>query len=213
MIEDNLGAAVLAAGALGTAAFGIVEGLKRWRLVGEAGFEAIVRILGPLMDTLRSAYGPDAVGLLRAQYRGDSQELARIMRQGTRLGLSARNAEKLAAALGVVGATELAEAAAAVESGHELTAEQRNVIGRFELAADARIDAAMILALDRYKGTVRITASFIAVGIALGVGEQFENVTRLESLLIGIAAVPLAPVAKDVATAVRAAAEALRARV
>lgn len=213
MIEDNLGAAVLAVGALGTAAFGIVEGLKRWRLVGEAGFEAIVRILGPLMDTLRSAYGPDAIGLLRAQYRGDSQDLARTMRQGTRLGLSARNAEKLAAALGVVGATELAEAAAAVESGHELTAEQRNVIGRFELAADARIDAAMILALDRYKGTVRIAASFVAVAIALGVGEQFENVTRLESLLIGIAAVPLAPVAKDVATAVRAAAEALRARV
>ena len=213
MIEDNLGAAVLAAGALGTAAFGIVEGLKRWRPVGEAGFEAIVRILGPLMDALRSAYGPDAIGLLRAQYRGDSQDLARIMRQGTRLGLSARNAEQLAASLGVVGPTELAEAAAAVEAGQELTPEQRNVIGRFELAADARIEAAMILALDRYKGTVRITASFIAVALALAVGEQFETVTRLESFMIGIAAVPLAPVAKDVATAVRAAAEALRARV
>src|SRR5258705_13794306 len=34
---DNPGTFVLAAGALGTAAFGIVEGLKRWRPIGEAG--------------------------------------------------------------------------------------------------------------------------------------------------------------------------------
>jgi hypothetical protein len=211
MIDDHLGAAVLAAGALGTAAFGIVEGLKRWALVGEAGFAAIETILAPLLGALRNAYGADAVGLLRAQYRGDSQELARVIRQGTRLGLTEQNAEQLADAMGVVGAKELKAAAAAVQSGAELTSEQRNVVARFELAVDTRIQAALTLALDRYRGTVRIVASFIAVVIALVVGDQLD-VPRLEAFVVGIAAVPLAPMAKDVATAVKAAAEALRAR-
>ena len=211
MLDDNLGAAVLAAGALGTAAFGIVEGLKGWRLIGEAGFAQLRRMLAMLMEALAAAYGPDVERLLSAQYRGDSRELARMLRQGTRLGLSPRNAAALAMALGVVPPAALVDAAAAVEAGRELTAEQRNVLGRFELAVDARVEAAMTLALDRYRRTVIIAASLIAVTIALVMGRQLGFPPR-ESLIIGLAAVPLAPVAKDVAAALKAAAEALRAR-
>lgn len=60
---------VLAAGALGTAAFGIVEGLK-WTRLGELGFSKIEETLGSaLMPALKVAYGPQYVSLLRAQYR------------------------------------------------------------------------------------------------------------------------------------------------
>ena len=211
MLERNLPAAVLAAGALGTAAFGIVEGLKGWRIIGEAGFSTLRRMLAMLMEALTAAYGPDVERLLSAQYRGDSRELARIIRQGARLGLSPRNAAAIADALGVVPAAALVDAAAAVEAGRELTPEQRNVLGRFELAVDARIESAMTLALDRYRRTVILAASLVAVVIALVMGREL-GVPPHESLIVGLAAVPLAPVAKDVAAGLKAAAAALRAR-
>lgn len=208
---DHLGAAVLAAGALGTAAFGIVEGLKSSKLIGEAGFSTIVRMLKALWEALHIAYGTDVEHLLRAQYRGDARELARVMRQGVRLGLTPGNAAAIATELGVVTAEALVDAARAVEAGLELTPQQRNVLGRFELAVDARIESALTLALDRYKRAVIIAASVIAVGIALVVGREL-GVPPRESLIVGLAAVPLAPVAKDVASALKAAATALSLR-
>lgn len=205
---DNLAATILAAGALGTAAFGIVEGLKRWSVIGDAGFGTIVHILGPIIGALREAYGPDTETLLRAQYRGDSQELARLIRQGVRLGLSVNNADKLASYLGVVGGAELRDAAAAAVAGTELTSEQRNIIGRFEVAVDARIAAATTLARAQYSGTMKIAASIVAIALALVIGWRL-NVDLLHALVVGLAAVPLAPIAKDVAAGLRAATQAM----
>ena len=205
---DNLPATILAVGALGTAAFGIVEGLKRWSVIGDAGFGTIMRILGPILAALRGAYGPDAEALLRAQYRGDSQELGRLVRQGARLGLSAENAEELAASLDVVPGAALRDAAAAVVAGSDLTPEQRNVIGRFEIAVDARIEAATTLAQAQYSGTMKIAASIVAIALALLVGWRL-CVDLLHALVVGLAAVPLAPIAKDVAAGLRAAAQAM----
>ena len=203
---DHLAATILAAGALGTAAFGIVEGLKRWSVIGDAGFRTIVHILGPIIGAL--PYGPDTEALLRAQYRGDSQELARLLRQGVRLGLSVDNAETLASYLGVVGHAELRDAAAAAVAGTELTSEQRNIIGRFEVAVDARIAAATTLAHAQYAGTMKIAASIVAIALALVIGWRL-NVDLLHALVVGLAAVPLAPIAKDVAAGLRAAAQAM----
>ena len=90
---ENLGTIVLATGALGTAAFGIVEALK-WTRLGEAGFRAILKVLGPIIELLRTAYGPDFQNLLRAQYRGDQRDLTRVIRQGVRVGLTAANANQ-----------------------------------------------------------------------------------------------------------------------
>ena len=205
---ESLGAIVLATGALGTAAFGIVEGLKRWRRLGEAGFHAILTLLSAISDTLRTAYGPDVEKLLRAQYRGQQGELARIIRQGARIGLTPDNAEAVARGLGIVDAAKLKAAAVAIEAGEELTPQLRNVIGRFELAVDARIDAALTLAQDSYAGTVRIAASVVALIIAIAVGVYVGRV--FEAVLVGIAAVPLAPIAKDVVSALKSASEALR---
>lgn len=205
---DNLPGTILAAGALGTTAFGIVEGLKRWSVIGDAGFRTIVRILGPILVALRDAYGPDVEKLLRAQYRGDSKELGRLVRQGARLGLSKQNAKELAAFLGVVPCAELCKVAAAVVAGSDLTSEQRNVIGRFEAAVDARIEAATTLAQAQYSGTMKIAASIVAVALALVVGWQLD-VDLFHALVVWLVAVPLAPIAKDVAAGLRAAAQAV----
>jgi hypothetical protein len=207
---DNIGTIVLATGALGTAAFGIVEGLKRWRWLGEAGFGTILVVLDAIYETLKTAYGPDVEQLLRAQYRGEQEQLARVLRQGVRIGLTPENAERVARALGMVDPERLKAAAAAAQEGKELPPEMRNILGRFELAVDARIDAALTLAHDQYVSAVKIAASGVALAIAIAVGIQLQRI--LLGVLVGIAAVPLAPIAKDVATALKSAGEALRAR-
>jgi hypothetical protein len=214
-MPDEWGELVLAAGALGTAAFGIVEGLKWIPLVGEAGFTSLLKLLGrALQSALRVAYGDQFERMLRAQYRGDQEDLTTVLRQGMRIGLTPKNAENIALELGVVEPARLTEAAVAVETGAPLTAEQRNAIARFELAADARVDAALSLAQDHYKRLSRFLAGVVAVALAIFAAYVLAGNWSLlgKAVLIGIAAVPLAPVAKDVAGALKAATEALRAK-
>src|SRR5262245_56896674 len=209
-LKDALPAIVLATGALGTAAFGIVEALKRYPFVGEAGFDALLKILGPIFDTLKVAYGPDAQTMLRAQYRGEQDELKKTMRQGVRIGLTPQNAAPIARSLDSIDAAQLIAAAEAVRAGTELPPPLRNALPRFEVAADARIDASVALAQDRYEHSAQLCAMAVAMVIAIAVGVILNRV--LESVLIGLTAVPLAPIAKDVASALKSAAEALRAR-
>jgi ethanolamine transporter EutH len=87
------------------------------------------------------------------------------------------------------------------------------VLGRFELAVDARIDAALTLAQSHYAGAQRCVASLIALAIAVAVGFWMRTTQPhflLKSVLVGIAAVPLAPIAKDLVSALQAATTALR---
>ncbi|MBI1996309.1 MAG: hypothetical protein HYU31_05180 [Deltaproteobacteria bacterium] len=206
---ENLGTIILATGALGTAAFGIVEALK-WTRLGEAGFRAILKVLGPIIELLRTAYGPDFQTLLRAQYRGDQRDLTRVIRQGVRVGLTVANANQAARFLGMIDGERLTEAARQVEEGQELSAELRNVLGRFELAVDTRIDAALMLAKSRYVGATRVTASMFAILIAVAVGAFLGEGYMFQAILVGIAAVPLAPVAKDLVSALQSASKAIR---
>ena len=203
-----------ASGALGVAAFGIADGLKRWAWVGEAGYSEISTKLGRIFDTLEVAYGKDAEKLMRALYRGNQDELARVMRQGVRIGLTATNATVVTQTL-CVHVPELEAIATKLREGAELTEVERNILGRFELAVDARIDAALTLARDRYINTVRCVAAALAVVVGIVVALIVEPLgwkPAGRGLLVGLIAVPLAPVAKDVVRAVKAGAEALRAR-
>lgn len=201
---------VLATGALGTAAFGIVEALK-WTALGTFGFKGIREVLGPVMELLKVAYGDGYLELLKALFRGDTGELARVIRQGVRVGLTPDNAARAANFLGVVKGDELAAVAALILRGEELDSAQRNVLGRFELAVDTRIDAAITRSRDLYVGSMRMAASVVALGIAIGVAAFLAKPIWL-GLLIGIAAVPLAPIANDVVTALQSASKALKAR-
>ena len=202
--------AILATGALGTAAFGVVEALK-FTSLGNAGFAVALRQLGPLTEALHVAYGEDYGSLLRGQYRAEDRDLmARTLRQGVRIGVTDGNAASIARFLGSMDKAELAAAIKAAESGKNLSSAQRNIIGRFELAADARIDAALTLARARYVDSARIAASLVSLILALAVGANMPDVTMLQALIVGLAAVPLAPIAKDVASGIQSAARALK---
>ena len=220
---------VLAAGALGTAAFGIVEGLKWFALIGEAGFRHIERFLEEgFGEALVVAYGKDAVALLRAQYRSPKShdELVRTLRQGVRLGLTASTASKLAQTVGVVApealtriasslASSEASTAASAEPTDPLTDAQRALLGRFELAVDTRIDAVLTLSEDTYRSAARFCAALIAIAIALATAVSLgasEPAVFGRALLLGLMAVPIAPIAKDVTSGIAAAAKAIGAR-
>ncbi|MCC6697204.1 MAG: hypothetical protein IT365_16370 [Candidatus Hydrogenedentes bacterium] len=225
---------ITASGALGTAAFGIVDVLKgHWKALGTAGFGEITKHLGELTDTLAVAFGPKYRELLEAQYQGNSEDFARTLRQGVRVGLTSANAEKMASFLGVLDLKALREAAEKVERAEidlarlaetepgdaaeaaaikELEQAQR-ILGRYEMAADTRIDAAITMALTKYRTRAKLWAS--AVAIVLGalsgwaLGRENENDILL-GLALGVAAVPLAPVAKDIATAIQSTAAAMK---
>lgn len=213
---NDLVAIVLAVGALGTASFGIVEGFK-WTFIGLAGFRQIRKLLGdPVMKALQIAYGSEYLPLLKGQYRAErtTGELLKSIRQGARVGLTPETAGDLAQRVGVVNKAELKAVAAKLQKGKDLNDNQRNILGRYELALDARIDAALALANDKYIGYMRLLASGVSLVIAVLVwwylsDETKEKVPLLTAIVIGLAAVPIAPVAKDVAKAIQSAARAM----
>ncbi len=204
---ENIGTIVLATGALGTAAFGIVEALK-WTRIGFMGFGQIKETLGPIWQTLQHAYGADFEQVLRGQYKGDLSALVRTLRQGARIGLTEENAGKISGWLGLKHTEQLQAVAAKLEASEPISDKERNILGRFELAVDARIDAAMMLAENHYAGKLRVVASCAALLIALGVGYYLDMMFL--AVLVGIAAVPFAPIAKDLSSALQAAVQALR---
>jgi len=207
---ENLGTIVLAVGALGTASFGIVEALK-WTGVGLFGFGQIIKLLGdPIMQALRVAYGSEYQNLIQAQYRAGraSGDLPRTIRQGARIGLTPDTAVELARRVGVVTGDALQDVSEVLQRGESLSEEQRGVLGRYELALDARIDAALALANSRYIGYVRGLASLVAIGIAMIVG-GLQNVPLMKAFIVGLAAIPFAPMANDLAGALQAASKAL----
>ncbi|HEY7653386.1 MAG TPA: hypothetical protein VIG07_11230 [Methylomirabilota bacterium] len=246
-LATSLGTLALAAGALGTAAFGIVDGLKLIPWIDLAGFERLfsrgstaqggrrwpttIRAnLDPLVPPLTLAYGNDVMELLKAQYRSGrgKGDLPRTLRQGVRIGLGLMpDAGVAAIAKGLGLPTETADrvgrALVATRSmrppalGQPETAVQpppipdddRAALARLETAIDARIDAALVLADNLYVIQTKLVASVVAVGIGLGVGKILG--APWLGLAVGFAAVPLAPVAHDAATALQEAVKAVQA--
>jgi hypothetical protein len=188
---------------------GLFEALK-WTRVGEAGFKTILKMLGPVIETLEVAYGPKFTDILRAHYRGGATRVCSDASSGCAHWATQNNADKRAVMLRTIGAAKLKEAARLVEEGGELPSQSRNSLGRFELAVDARIDAALTLAQAHYAGTARGLASVVSLFIALAVGFYLGNDYIFQALLVGVAAVPLAPMAKDLVSALQSAGTAIR---
>lgn len=212
-------------------AVGGKEGGRRWPIAYKA-------TLDPLLPALRIAYGADVMELLRAQYRGGrvSGDLPRTLRQGVRIGfgmMELRAIESVAVELGIK--EEIAFLAAqAIEQARRqrsrveqstsqdestrsqelaMTDEQRSAMARLETMIDARIDAALALADTQYVAQTKLLAMAVSLVIAIVLGQCTElKVNLVWCWIVGLAAVPLAPVAKDLSTALQEAVKALKAR-
>lgn len=197
---------------------------RKWPLLHHSG-------LDPLLPALEAAYGTDSLELMKAQYRnGRSKgDLQRTLRQGIRIGfgvMSLQEITEIALAIGMDEQTANQAAVALIIARDQrppatgelqfkevdpVTLGQRSALARFETSIDARIDAALVLAEVQYVTQTKVIASLVALIIAFSVG-HFLKADYLVSFIIGISAVPLAPVAKDLATALQEAVRALKLR-
>ena len=221
-------AAITAAGALGTAAFGLVDATKAFGGgVSNCGFGYVERALKPFAAALNHA-NADWRLTVRANWingvaKDDQKAAAKSL---IRLGLSSANAAALAVA-GHVDETALRAVLTAVETGGPLTTQDAQLLGRFNAAIDAAMDAGFERGDQKYRNASRLTAGLFAVVLAVWAGYLlyvhgvppktaslwgfWDSPYLWPSVLAGIVAVPVAPIAKDLASSLQTAGAAVKA--
>lgn len=215
---NSLGTIVMAVGALGTAAYGVVDSAKA--IAGgpsNFGLVYIRRTMSLLVPKSDDATAP-GVALsqasilitLRANYLNgmpapDQKAIAKSL---VKLRLNASNAARLAAVTGVDGGI-LGDVATKIYTGESLTPQETDVYGRFDLVLATLIDQAYQRADQKYRNCAKLLAVFVAMVIA-GFAQQTLQVKTLSlqsALILGALAVPFAPIAKDLSTAIAAGAK------
>jgi len=222
MLDPTLGSVdlsklVLAIGALGTAAYGVVDATKAFNGgVSRVGFGDIKKIISklipcPLADIAR---GPalaqnSSLATLRANWMNgmamaDQKSIAKAL---IKLNLTADSAPALATATGVDG-IKLTSVAAKLRTKDKLTDEETDVYGRFDLLLSALLDQAYQRGDQRYRNTAKLLAVAVSVAIAFSGAQTLLGPGHLRlATLAGLLATPLAPVAKDLASAIQAGAK------
>jgi hypothetical protein len=136
-----------------------------------------------------------------------------------RLGLASDNSAAIAAA-GHVDATALETALANIQSGAPSTVADVNVLGRLNAMIDTAMDAGFERADQHYRNASKLGAGVVSVALAIWAGQLMKGYTVAgidtshlfwPSVLVGILAVPIAPVVKDLTSSLQAAANAVQA--
>jgi hypothetical protein len=208
---------VTAVGALGTAAFSLVDATKAFRGgVSNIGFRDIEGAMQPFAAALDLALGHARWReVIHAHWINGrpSDEQKAIAKSLIRLGLAGENAEAIAKP-GHVDPVALQLAATKLRDGSPLDEKDLNVLGRLDASVEAQLDAAFDRADQRYRNSSRALAGVAAVALSwvatLALGWRGWHDFTL-ALVIGLLAVPLAPIAKDLASSLQAAAQAMRA--
>jgi hypothetical protein len=260
----EISALILAVGAFGAAAYGIVEAFGKasasshWKIIDEAsgqiapkprvatlwtrfrglpyvGFSAVQDFMHVFAPALKAAYGLDYQKIVLGQYRNGrgSGDAPGTIRQGVRMGLALLSPTELSDMIAQTwglsreSSTALAEAisarnAALAESAEPVSdARTEGLMASFVTALDARLDAAFSLAEERYLSAARTWAAVTSVVLVLalnyialysktGDGADEPALPWEVALFIGVVAVPLAPISKDLAKAISEAVGAFR---
>jgi len=213
----------LAIGALGTAATGLVDTTKAFSGgLSRAGFSFIKQLMAklyivpeqeaglPLEDVLATLRANWMNGMKLADQKSATKSLIKLQFNPATAGAYAKALHVDPVALGQV-AENMANALATPPNAQPLTPAQSDAFGRFDLALTARIDEAYQRADQFYRNTAKGWALLFAVGLAYAGNATLNH--PLEwwmPLLVGLIATPLAPVAKDISTAISTAAKALQ---
>lgn len=202
---------ISAVGALGTAATGLVDTTKLFSGgVSNAGYSAIRQQLAPF-DTLLDAIPESAAyttiyGLwINGAALDDQKAKAKAL---IKLGFSPNTVNAMGAATGLP-VTALTPLAVNIAAGADLTPAQVNIYGQLDAVLSAVIDGAYEKADQRYRNAAKGLAAAIAIALALiggyAVDQKDWGTYWLLYLVIGAIATPLAPVAKDITTAINTA--------
>jgi hypothetical protein len=212
---SNLANIVTAVGGLGTAAMGLVDTTKI--LNGgpsNFGFGSVKEGLKAYLDALdpsgaTSPVKDKVLQTLRANWlngvaKADQKAIAKSL---IHVGLTPTSADGLAKAANV-DATTLKNFATDTAAGKAATSDQVNVVGQFDIALSAALDAAYERGDQTYRNGTKFCAMIVSI-ILGGIGGEivFSNdpTSIILCLLMGVIATPLAPVAKDVASAIQTA--------
>ena len=217
---------VAAIGALGTASFGIVDGLKTLPVVGisNSGYTFIQRGIQEFFPKAKRSTAQGDLKILFDTLHGNwinGRELddqKAIAKSLVKLRLDSNTATQFATATGV-DKTILAQVGAKMSNNTPLDPTETNTLGRFDLALSAILDDAYQHADQRYRNWAKLTASFVAILLALAGGstlvkgsEAYLGTSQMWlCLFAGVLAAPLAPMTKDVASALQAGVKAAQA--
>ncbi|MCA7120557.1 MAG: hypothetical protein LGL72_14430 [Acidibrevibacterium sp.] len=213
--------AVLAIGSLGTASFALVDaskavlgGISRW------GFGHVDRVLArlypPAVDAkdednplgLRSVRATLFANWLNGMALADQRSIAKTL---VKLRLDPENAPSLAARTGVDRA-KLVSIAAKYATGEALDHAEQDAAGRFDLLLTTLLEEGYQRADQAYRNGSKIAAAAVAVVLALlgnwALGA--DKIGWLEAFIAGLLAAPLAPVSKDLASALQASVRAMQ---
>lgn len=221
---DVVIAAIAATGGLGLAAVGLVDALKALPFtgIGTMGFGHVRLAVERFGSTLQAAVGPDWLAVVRAHWVNGRPigEQKAMIRSLLRLGLTSGTAAELASA-GNVAPDALSAVATKIAAGKELTAAEITLLGRVEAVVQARLDAAFDMADQAYRSRARLVAGVFAVALAVISWPILNAVWTLPGMiadknfwvavLAGLFAVPIAPLAKDLISALSAGAKATKA--
>jgi hypothetical protein len=216
---------IAAVGALGTASYGLVDASKALGGgISNAGFAYIRRAVTDLFPDDGSTKGQQtllgrgtALAELKASWLNgtpltDQRAIAKSL---IKLRLNADNARTLAEKAGVNGDV-LSSVATKMGTGAALTPAETDVFGRFDLILTTALDQAYQRADQRYRNWCKLLAIPVSVALAVLAGwaihskdytffyDYIRSVSCGQALIAGVLATPLAPVAKDLSSAVQA---------
>jgi len=229
---SSIGSIVTAIGALGTSSFGLVDATKVFgggvSLCGLADIEkAIIPLFGGTAANRTDTSTPLAYGSIFENLKAnwingvaleEQKANAKIL---IKLSLNANTAATLAKATGV-SPDVLTELAVALNLGAVLTKEETDVLNHFETALNLILDRAFERADQRYRNSAKFLSGVFAVVISViggaifssdsldlgplqGAGVAYFNSGNFWlSVVAGLLATPLAPMVKDITSALQA---------
>jgi hypothetical protein len=215
--DYQLGQVITAIGGLGTAAFGLVDAAKSaFSWINRIGLKHIQEVVSALTPEGASAGGPvnalpqaNILQTLEANWVNgtDIGSQKAIAKSLIKLHLNAANATAVAAKANVDPAV-LSAVAANIVAGTALSQAEGDAYSRFDLIVTALLDEAYQVSDQAYRNWTRTLAGIVAVLLAfagawslVGTSQFLHSTDPLLALLVGLLATPLAPIAKDLSSA------------
>ena len=218
---DTVTQYIAVAAGLGTAAFALVDASKAFAGgVSNHGFDHIKEAVSGFFTSGGGETDPanpldldGVLSTLRANWLNgtalaDQKAIAKSL---IKLRLNEASAGQLAKAAGVNG-DMLASVARKIASGDQLTQAENDVFGRFDLMLTALLDRGYQRADQSYRNKAKAWSIVASVALAL-FGKwvaDIGTVSYSKALLIGLIATPIAPVAKDLTSALQAGVKAVQ---
>jgi hypothetical protein len=226
-LPQELPQIITAIGGLGTAAFGLLDAAKAaFPFINRIGFSHIRDVVSGLTPNESGGGTPvnalpqsNVLETLEANWVNGTDLVSQkaIAKSLVKLHLSVGNAAAMAAKTNV-DATLLGAVAASIVAATPLTQQESDAYSRFDLIVTAMLDEAYQLSDQVYRNWTRVLAGVIAVTVAVFGGwsmvstpEYWWSRQMFQAALVGLLATPLAPIAKDLSSALATAVNTLQA--